>query len=543
MLACSPPNETYPKRLTEKEIVSQFAEALSNGQFQVYYQPLYNHANGALVGSEALVRWLHSTHGMQSPVDFIPILENNDLISKLDLYVFEQVCILQQRLINQGFIAVPISLNASRYDLCLPDYVQLLEDIRQKYNVPAKFIRIEITESSIVCGNELINNIVTQLHQAGYMVEMDDFGSGYSSLNVLKDVDFDIIKLDMQFFSGTLSAKAGTIIRAIARMAQWLGMSVIAEGVETVEQADFMQSIGCTYIQGYLYSKPIPEKDFLELLSVKAKDDIRPRIKLIEHLDANRFWNPESLETLIFSNYVGGAAIFTYKDGIVEIIRVNKKYLAELGMNLSEQDVLKEVDLKNAPEMEGDIYLKAIEKAIDTKDEVECETWRTLHSPCCGEEKLCLRTTMRLLGTVNDHMLFYATIRNITKEKQLFQEVYASDQRFRAASEQVNIYAWEYDIQSKIMRPCFRCIRDLGLPAVLHNYPEPVIASGVIPPEYADTYRSIIKQIDEGVGNIDTIIPLTVGRVPFRIRYTTEFDKAGNPIKAYGSATLVVDNK
>jgi len=541
MFACSLPATESPRALTEQEILNQFETALAEGQFQAYYQPQYNHANGALIGAEALVRWIHPVHGMQSPLNFIPILENNGLIFKLDINVFEQVCDFQRHIIDQGFITIPISFNASRYDVCEPNYVQQLENIRLRYNVPVKLLRIEITESSIVCGSEYINDIVTELHKLGYLVEMDDFGSGYSSLNVLKDVDFDILKLDMKFFRGNLSAKAGTIIRSVVRMASWLGMPVISEGVETIEQADFMQSIGCTYIQGYLYSKPLAPKAFVELMEATAKDDLRPRIKLIEHMDANRFWNPESIETLIFSNYVGGAAIFTYKDGIVEVIRVNKKYLKELGLNISEKDVLKLHDLANTSEEQGKIYLKTIQEAIASGEEAECETWRTFHSPCCGDERLCIRSSMRSLGRVNDKELFYVTIRNVTKEKLLFEEVYSSDQRFRAASEQANVYAWEVDLITKDMRPCFRCMRDLGLPAVVHNYPESAIDSGIFPPDYADMYRDMMHQLAEGTEKLEAIIPLTVGRIPFHVRYTTEFDESGKAVKAYGSATLVVD--
>lgn len=116
-----------------------------------------------------------------------------------------------------------------------------------------------------------------------------------------------------------------------------------------------------------------------------------------------------------------------------------------------------------------------------------------------------------------------------------------SERRFRFASEQANVYAWEYIIATKEMRPCFRCMRDLGLPALIKNYPEPVIDAGIFPPEFADTFRDWHRQIAEGVEHLEAIVPLTVGRVPFYVRYTTEFDENGKPVKAYGSATLVVN--
>ena len=131
-------------------------------------------------------------------------------------------------------------------------------------------------------------------------------------------------------------------------------------------------------------------------------------------------------------------------------------------------------------------------------------------------------------------------IRNITAEKERFREVIDNEKRFKMASEQINIYYWEYTVATREMRPCFRCMRDLGLPALLTNYPDSAIEMGVFPPEVADMYRDWHRQIAEGVEELEAVIPLTVGRVPFRVRYTTEFDESGRPVKAYGSATLVV---
>ena len=150
---------------------------------------------------------------------------------------------------------------------------------------------------------------------------------------------------------------------------------------------------------------------------------------------------------------------------------------------------------------------------------------------------------MRVIGKGGEKYLIYAMVRNVTHEKKYMDEILLSEKRYKSAFEQANVYAWEYDIATKDMKPCFRCMRDLGLPPVVHNYPEPAIESSIFPPEVADDYREMMRKIDEGVGTIEAIIPLTVGRVPFHVRYTTEYDETGKPLKAYGSATLVVDNK
>ena len=529
-------------RMTVDEITAAIPRALEEKQFVIYIQPQFNHSSRALVGGEALVRWFHPENGMQSPADFIPVFEQTGKIPELDLYVFDRVCAYQRRCLDRQEKCVPVSFNVSREDLLVPDYIDSMEKIRSQYDVPVNLLRVEITESSAVGGSDHIISLISRLHAIGYMVEMDDFGSGYSSLNVLKDLEVDIIKLDLKFFSGQVGGRGGTIISSIVNMAKWLNTPVIAEGVETREQADYMLSIGCEIIQGFYYSKPLPTSDFNRLCRERETNTIFARNEFIENLDTGRFWSPESLETLIFSNYVGGAAIFLYdRSGKSEVLRVNNKYLREIGMNLSEKEVITMNPWFTFDKFNVDLYKKTLEKAIETREEEECETWRSYMSDCCGEEKLCIRSSMQLIGIMENKYLFYIMIRNITKEKKLFNEIFESDQRFRAASEHAKIYAWEYIYQTREMRPCFRCMRDLGLPAVVKNYPEPLIEMGVFPKDYADFYRDMMRKLENGAEYLEAEIPLTAGRIPFMVRYTNEFDAAGRPVKAYGSATLIVD--
>ncbi len=530
--------------LSEQEIAGEMNTALADAQFAVYYQPQYNHSTGMLVGAEALVRWIHPDKGMISPARFIPLFEKNGFITKLDLYVFDKVARFVRYSIDNNFSIVPISVNFSKHDIFSPNFVDTLEAIREKYNVPSKYLRIEITESVLVGNNNAVNEILNKLHERGYIIEMDDFGSGYSSLNVLKDLDFDIIKLDMLFLrSDSKNGRGGTIISSVINMAKWLNIPVIAEGVETVEQADFLRSIGCNYIQGYLYSRPIPEEEYEELISRSNIGALIPQMSLVETLNSAKFWDPSSQETLIFSNFVGAAAIFSYNKlaRSIEILRVNKKYLRELGMNMSEKEI---IHMNPADTLDGtnkEIYYSMLDKAIESGEEQECETWREIHSDCCGDELFCVRSNVTVIGSSDDQVLFYCTIRNITSEKNALNSMLDNEKKFKMASEQVNIYFWEYTIATREMRPCFRCMRDLGLPPLLRNYPESAIERGIFPPEVADMYRDWHVQVANGVRELEAIIPLTPDRVPFRVRYTTEFDENGNPIKAYGSAALVVD--
>lgn len=533
--------EIRDQMLSEQEIVGSMAQALKSKQFIPYFQPQYDHSSGNLVGAEALVRWKHPDKGLIRPDLFIPIFEKNGFITILDMYIFERACEFLRKCIDLGISPVPVSTNFSRYDIFQPDFVEKLEISRKKYNVPVELVRIEITESAVFGGSENTNRIVQKLHTHGYIVEMDDFGSGYSSLNVLKDVDFDIIKLDMKFLSDDREhGKGGTVISSVVHMAKWLKLAVIAEGVETTAQADFLKSIGADLIQGYLYSKPLPEEDFIQLLKTSSpkrlensNTDIKSKVD---------FWNPQSQETLIFNQFVGPAAIFQYQKGYIEILRVNPKYIKEFNMNLSEKEIMSANFFDCMDSDNKKIYIDAIERVIKNDKEVSCETWRTITSGCCGKEKICIRTDLRILEKAKDSYMIYALIRNLTSEKQELNELKDSKKRFEVASEQAKIFYWEYDVKTKNMTPCIRCKRELGLPELVENYPEPVIESGLIPADYANLYRGMHKKIEEGVPEQEEIIPLTANRIPFLIHYTTEFDSQGKPIKAYGSAAQLYPN-
>ncbi len=536
-------NSSHERPMTEAELLSSFEDAINYEHIFVSYQAQINHTTGRMVGAEALMRWKHPLYGMQYPTDFIPVLEKNDLIYRADLHIFEMVCRFQKKCLDERIPMIPISVNMSRYDIYNHEYVDAIEAIRRKYDVPVKFLRIEVTESSAIGGMELVSSVLKKLHSFGYLVEMDDFGSGYSSLNILKDLDVDIIKLDMTFMSGDIGGRGGAIISSIVQMAKWLNTPVIAEGVETVEIADYLNSIGCNYIQGYLYCKPTAPDEFMEMIKKVKHEPITAALDLIKAMDAGKFWNPESMETLIFSNFVGAAAIFVYdkSDESAEIIRVNKKYIREVGAGRTDTEIFDSNPWADLDKTNQDIYKKTIMRAVESNDEEVCETWRDICTKMCGDESLCIRSAIRIIGKGGDKFLIYAMVRNITKEKKWSEDIKDREHLLKQGFEHANVYAWEVDLATWDMRPCFRCMRDLNVPPVVHNYPEPLIENGLFPADYADMYRDWMKQLTEGVGELEAVIPLTVGRIPFHVRYTTEFDENGKPLKAYGSATFVVD--
>lgn len=241
----------------ENYILEHFDEALKNKWIKVYYQPVVRTITGAFCGAEALARWNDPEKGLLSPAEFIPVLEDTGRITELDLYVLEQICQDYQMVSKRGNRVVPVSFNLSRKDLLHNDIIERIEAIMARYNVPRELVNAEITESAFVEDVEQIGPALKKLHELGYQVWMDDFGSGYSSLGILKDYSFDEIKIDMSFLS-KFDKKARNILRSVVTMAKRIGVQTLAEGVETKEQYVFLYTIGCEKIQGYYFGRPMP---------------------------------------------------------------------------------------------------------------------------------------------------------------------------------------------------------------------------------------------------------------------------------------------
>lgn len=254
--------------LKEQKIINAMEMAIQNKEFTLYLQPKYDIEKGTIIGAEALVRWISLENGFISPGDFIPVFENNGFVYEVDKFIWEESCRYLRKWLDEGREVHPISVNVSRIDLYDPKLVQHLVDLREKYQLPSQYLELEITESAYTEDPEQIITITRQLREAGFVILMDDFGTGYSSLNMLKDIQIDVLKLDMGFLkSSDYSAKGGNILTAILKMAESLKMQTIAEGVETKEQVEFLKSIGCKYVQGFYYSKPLPVEDFEKLIS------------------------------------------------------------------------------------------------------------------------------------------------------------------------------------------------------------------------------------------------------------------------------------
>lgn len=255
-------------------IESQMQTAITNDEFKIFLQPKWDIVNDCLVGAEALVRWIKKDGSMIYPSDFIPLFETNGFIEKLDFHMLEMLCKRISEVEDAGdYKIVPISVNQSRILINNPDYVKNVEKVISRYEINTEHLEIEITETVFFDEKNKMIEVVKQLKELGLNLAMDDFGSGYSSLNILRDIPFDILKIDREFVSESVASQSSIVImQKIIEMAKGLNIKVICEGVETKEQVDTLRGLGCTMVQGYYYDKPIPMDEFLEKYCKPEKD-------------------------------------------------------------------------------------------------------------------------------------------------------------------------------------------------------------------------------------------------------------------------------
>ena len=252
--------------IEEQMIVRNMEYALQEGQFFIHLQPIYETTTSEISGAEALVRWRYNK-GLISPGKFIPIFEKNGFIVRLDRFVWEEACKVLRAQIDAGLQPVPISVNLSRLNFYSQDLLEFLQGLIKKYELPTNLLKLEITESAYMDNPHQLIAMVRAFKGQGFSVLMDDFGSGYSSLSMLKDLPVDVLKIDMAFVQEVdKSGRAGAILESIVELGKNLHMDVVVEGVETKDQVEFLSKIGCHHIQGYYFSKPLDKDIFMGLV-------------------------------------------------------------------------------------------------------------------------------------------------------------------------------------------------------------------------------------------------------------------------------------
>lgn len=257
--------------LIHRQVMEDAGRALHEKQFHVYYQPKHNVELGRTGGAEALVRWIHPELGFMNPEVFIPLFEQNGFITKLDFYIWEEVCKCLKKWREDGLPAIPISVNVSRRDFEEPELAEKIIALVDRYGVPHSQFHVEITESAYGDNLDLIVNIIKKLQDSGFVIELDDFGTGYSSMTALSSLDLDVMKLDMSLVQNDIPGTDKNILEFSMQLAKMMKLKTVAEGVETEEQAERIRELGGDYIQGYLFSRPLPKEEFEEFIRKESE--------------------------------------------------------------------------------------------------------------------------------------------------------------------------------------------------------------------------------------------------------------------------------
>lgn len=320
--------ESTGRAPSNDEIVPRFSlddinQAFDNNEFCFYLQPKCNAETGAIVGAEALVRWNHPEYGLVSPGEFIPLLERESMVTRFDLFIWRSVCKMLSRWDGEGRNLVPVSVNVSMTDIEAIDVARVLGDLLDRFSIDARLLQVEITESAIAHNMDVVEETIRDLHARGIAVLMDDFGSAYSSLNMLKDINVDAIKLDMKFvdLNADNAAKGLKIIESVIDMAYQLRLSIIAEGAQTAEQVSKLRELGCMYIQGYYFYRPLTVGKMEDLLEHRPDDQHFWNIsKDLMHRDYRMSTNGRSM---LESSSLSAHIFEILNKGVAELSRLN----------------------------------------------------------------------------------------------------------------------------------------------------------------------------------------------------------------------------
>lgn len=410
----------HQQLLLEQGLEKDIAQALLNHEFVAYLQPQYDQNTNRMIGAEVLARWNHPSRGCVMPGLFVPLMEKNGTISALDIQMFEQACMILEKWKDRYHLT--LSVNLSRGDLYDPQLVQHLLLLAKVHHVDHSRIHLEITESAYTENPDQGIAMVKKLRRHGFAVEMDDFGSGYSSLNTLKNMPVDLIKLDLGFLKNDENEQSGIILNSVVQMAHWLNLPVIAEGVETRAQAEYLKTIGCRYIQGYYFSRPLSQADF-ETLMTKTDTLSEHSFNNIvaEFYDFKMFWNPSSEVSLLFNMVAGPAGIFTFDGKRLIAQRVNDAFYHISG--LTGNELLTEH--QNLLMLHSTKTRDALELALNTAWDSEQNEPESVESAWHVKDRRDLvwgKLSIKCIARTSARCALYIMVEDITRLKHLESE-------------------------------------------------------------------------------------------------------------------------
>lgn len=522
----------------EREVVAGIESALREDRIELFLQPKCNIRTGKIVGAEALARWRHPERGIVAPGEFIPLIERNGLVCSLDLRVWEKTAAWIRGLIDEGVQPVPVSVNVSRADIYLVDVAAELHALVERYGIEPSLIEVEITESAYSERPDRIVAAFDELAERGFTVLMDDFGSGYSSLNMLKDINVDVLKIDMRFLDRD-DRRSKDIMESVIRMARWLDLPVIAEGVETREQVNFLLDVGCSYAQGYYYARPMEAAAFEALLTDGSKvqheqcalQDARRPI-----LDFRDLLHESTISDRMLSSIIGSVALYSYADGDLRLIRGNEAYrrlIATLGEGVNGAEEGGSL-LPFVHDEDRDALVAAAEETVRScpDDGVEVVVRRMGTNGCHWHK-------MRLfhLNTTNGSATVYGSVTDVTERMEYMEALRKSEQRFEMTLEASGTVVFELDIPTRTARYSEFLQQAFGLAETVANAPEGFIEQGTVAEESIEDFRAIYRDLYAGAPRTSAVVRAIMGdgsRAWNRVTLLAMPNEAGAPVKAVG---------
>lgn len=535
----------------EQEIQDEARHAINEMEFVVFYQPVYGIKAKRFVSAEALVRWNHPTKGMISPGKFIPVFERNGFIAELDQYVMEEVCKYHKKRRDNGLESFPISVNISRMSLYNPQLFDAIVGLTEKYGVESRFFRIEITETAYNDNPAQLLETVNKLRDKGFPVLMDDFGSGYSSLNTLKDIPIDLLKLDMKFMQGFESSdRVKTIVTSVARMSRWLNVPMLAEGVETKEQYLFLKSIGCSYIQGYYFSKPAPEREFTDTISEndgKKNDYTLAAVESVEEI--NGMIDGSSLASTLLGDIFDGYAVYEMNGDRLDVIRINDGYTRITG--LDSDDVTAE-DYSILDKFHADDKIK-VTKACDECFVNKHGVRAILRIYNKKGDMIYIDTLFKRLGGTDENPIFFIAFTDVTGQMTAdtayiaYYNIAQDDLRERADGKYPHCTVLEFDhtTNTTITTPTFSMFaaaEKMDRNEMFNE--EEYMKAPAIYPEDRERYRELLENAHKQSSGTEDILRLEMADGSYKwCRLFLYFDKdeKGNMRKSLCTINVVHD--
>lgn len=521
--------------IEEHQLLNSARAALVNKEFQIYFQPKCNMRTGKMVGAEALVRWDHPKRGRIAPGMFVPIFEKNGFVKELDVYVWKEAVRWVREWINTGRKAVPISVNVSRVDISGMDVCGIFKELIRRYQVPPELIEIEITESAYSEHEREIIAAVRELMSFGFTVLMDDFGSGYSSLNMLKDINVDILKIDMRFLDRD-DRKSKDILESVVHMSKWLGLPVIAEGVETQNQVDFLLDIGCVYAQGYFFYRPLSAEQFEKLLENETKVDFSEGRNLNHAqdkiLDFHDLFHEDAMSDRLLTNILGAIALYSFDGTQLHLLRVNAEYYRLVYFQMLDED--KEEDVfQTFIEEDRQQFRDAVLKVRDEKNEKGVEICIRRKQK---ERIVWIKIRLFYLSCAGGNDILYGALSDVTEHMENMEELRISEQRFRVAMEITDLTLFEVDIKKKTARFSEGTRNAYRLDKNEIQAPEEFIRQGTLREGYEGVFKEMYSEIYQGAEQASCVVEANTERdiVWNRITLIAVKDKDGVSVKAVG---------